>query len=134
MARPTKITAAVVRKLEKSFEDGLSVTEACGVSGISRDIYYKHYRDDPEFSYKMDRSINALSSKARAVVAKAIKDGDLKTAKWFLDKVDAKGEEPFDEKQIEHDLKSLQERFDGVLGRSRVVRERRMAALNASKE
>lgn len=38
--RPTVITPTTVRLLEQAFKDGLSVSEACFVSGIGRTTYY----------------------------------------------------------------------------------------------
>lgn len=84
--RPTKLTAEVVRKLEEALKFGATVTEACFISGISRDTFYQHYRFDQEFSDKMELSRNWMSLIARQNVANAIRTGNIKTSIWLLEK------------------------------------------------
>ncbi len=97
MGRPRKITNSVVRKLEQAFEDGLNVTEACYSSVISRDTYYRRLQTDKAFSDKMSKSQAFLVSKAKSVVAKAVKRGDLGASKWLLDRELKKQEQRADE-------------------------------------
>jgi len=84
--RPTKITLAVVQKLEDAFKSGFSVTSACYLSGISRTTYYEHLEKDDDFTDRMTYSHEWLIAEAKQVIAKAIKGGDLTTAKWFLER------------------------------------------------
>lgn len=94
MGRPKSINKEVVRKLEVAFENGLSVTEACLSSGISRDTYYRYLHVDKEFSYKMRRSQASLLSKAKANIAKAVHKGDFAASKWFIEHEDTTISDP----------------------------------------
>lgn len=86
MGRPTKMTPWVVRKLEDSIKFGATVSEACYLSGISREMFYQHYRSDQEFSDKIENARSFLEVKAKHNLTVAILDGDLKTSLWLLDK------------------------------------------------
>lgn len=86
IGRPTKMTAWVVRKLEDSIKFGATVSEACYLSGISREMFYQHYRSDQEFSDKIENARSFLVVKAKHNLTVAILDGDLKTSLWLLDK------------------------------------------------
>jgi hypothetical protein len=92
MGRKSIKSDIVVRKLEEAFEDGLNVVEACSMSGISRDTYYRWLNEDCVFSDRMYRSQLSLTSKAKSVIAKAIAKGDIGAAKWLLDKEKRKSE------------------------------------------
>lgn len=48
MARPSKITDQVVKKLEEAFALGCSVAEACLYADISRQTYYNWIDQNPE--------------------------------------------------------------------------------------
>jgi hypothetical protein len=84
--RPTAITESVVRKLEQAFRHDFTVEEACRTSGIARSTYYSHLKANEDFSDKMARSQAYLVIKARDTICKAIKDGNLRTAKWYLER------------------------------------------------
>ena len=76
--RPTVITESTVRKLEAAFRDGLSVSEACFVSGISRTAFYQCKASDEVFAQKMELAKAYVTLKAKHVVVQAITaDGDL---------------------------------------------------------
>lgn len=80
------MTAAVVSKLEDAFKHGATVTEACYLSGVSRDTFYKHYQADKEFSDKMELARSWLSTIAKHNLAAAIEGGDIKASVWLLEK------------------------------------------------
>lgn len=84
--RPTKMTDWTVRKLEDAIKFGATVTEACYLVGISREMFYQHYRSDPDFSDKIENARSFLTVKAKHNLTVAILDGDLKTSLWLLDK------------------------------------------------
>lgn len=86
IGRPTKMTPWVVRKLEDAIKFGATVSEACYLSGISREMFYQHYRSDQEFSDKIENARSFLEVKAKHNLTVAILDGDLKTSLWLLDK------------------------------------------------
>ena len=83
--RPTKITPEVVGKLEAAFRIGCSDAEACFFAEISRDTLYEYQKKNPAFSGRKMELKSAPMLGARKVIAKAIKDGDLKTAKWYFE-------------------------------------------------
>jgi hypothetical protein len=97
--RPTVITQDTVRKLEQAFKDGLSVSEACFVSGIGRTVYYSHRSTDEVFANKMELAKAYVSIKAKKTVVQAIDTGNLNAAKWWLERKARSefGQHPVDE-------------------------------------
>lgn len=53
IGRPVKVNYTVMSKLEDALSNGASVTEACAYAGISRDTFYRHYRNEKIFAEKM---------------------------------------------------------------------------------
>ncbi len=86
IGRPTVITQDTVRKLEQAFKDGLSVSEACFVSGIGRTAYYGRRTTDKAFAIKMELAKAYVTLRAKKVVVQAINDGNLTAAKWYLER------------------------------------------------
>jgi hypothetical protein len=86
VGRPTVITSDIVRKLETAFQDGFSVSEACLTFGISRTAYYERNATDREFMDKMELARTYVSIRAKKTVIHAINEGDLSTAKWWLER------------------------------------------------
>ena len=87
--RPTKMTAEVVRKLEDAFKFGATVSEACYLSSISREMFYQHFRSDQEFSDKIERARSWLAITAKHNIAIAIMNGDIKSSVWLIEKRDS---------------------------------------------
>jgi hypothetical protein len=86
MSRPSVITHDVVRKLEQAFRSGLTIEEACRTSGIARSTYYRQLEVSEGFSDKMARSQDYLILIARHTICKAIEDGNIRAAKWYLER------------------------------------------------
>lgn len=84
--RPTVITTKVVSLLAASFQNGLTVREACWQSGISHEAYYNRLRSDEQFADTMAKAQSTVSVNAKGLIAKAIKKGDLGVAKWWLER------------------------------------------------
>lgn len=84
--KPTVVTTDVVALLISAFQDGLNVTQACWQAGIGRDAYYDRYNVDPEFADKMDRAREFPSMNSRKGIVKAIKNGDVHSMKWWLER------------------------------------------------
>ena len=84
--RPTVITQDTVRKLEQAFKDGLSVSEACFISGIGKRTFYDHKASDEDFAHKMELGKAYVTLRAKKVVVQAINDGNLTAAKWYLER------------------------------------------------
>lgn len=87
VGRP-KVTSQpdVVSLLVTSFHNGLNVREACLQSGISHEAYYNRLRSDQQFADKMSKAQLQPKMNAKVVVLKAIKDGDVNAAKWWLER------------------------------------------------
>lgn len=99
VGRPSDMTIPVVTKLIEAFNNGLSITEACRYSGISRPTYYRWLENDEWFRDKMDEAQGAPNIKAKSVIIQSINDKenpDVASAKWWLERKDpefrAKGE------------------------------------------
>lgn len=84
--RPTVIDKDVVRKLEQAFKDGLSVSEACFVSGIGKRTFYDHKATDTVFAHKMELAKAYVTLRAKKVVVQAVYSGNLTAAKWYLER------------------------------------------------
>lgn len=82
------MTIGVVDKLIAAFKNGYNITEACMSAGIDRSTYYSWLASDDNFSYKMSKAQGAPTRKAKRVVIAAINDGDVNSAKWWLNAKD----------------------------------------------
>lgn len=89
VGRPTKMTAEVVSKLEEAFRFGATISEACYLSCISREMFYQHFRSDLEFSDKIERARSWLAITAKHNLAVAIMNGDTKASVWLIEKRDS---------------------------------------------
>jgi len=91
VGRPTKYDESVVGKLDSIFKVGGTVDEACSYAGINKTTYYSWIELYPDFSTKMDASQHYADIVAKNVVVDAIvKNRDLQTAKWWLEKRELK--------------------------------------------
>lgn len=85
--RPTLKTEDVVNKLENIFKVGGTVEEAITYAGISKQTYYNWVEADDGFLTKMDAAQHYADIVAKNVVVDSIvKDRDLGSAKWWLEK------------------------------------------------
>ena len=84
--RPTVLTDRLVRKLEDCLKCGMSVSDACFTSGISRDTFYRRFNEDSDFSDKMTWARNYTTLQAKQNISKAIAEGDLKLSIWLLNR------------------------------------------------
>jgi len=86
VGRPREITPAIVQQLERSFQAGLNISEACIANNVNRATFYNYLKFDEAF---LDR-INILKTKpkikAKYNIANAINEGDISTSKWYLEK------------------------------------------------
>lgn len=86
--RKTAFTEELVKKLEESLSRNSSIKTACALVGISRNAYYEECKRNPEFNDRMERAQEYVSSLADRTIAKAIRDGDVQTAKWMKERTD----------------------------------------------
>lgn len=85
--RPTKLTEDAVNKLESIFKVGGNVEEAISYAGISKQTYYNWIEADSSFLTKMEAAKHYADIVAKNVVVDSIvKDRDLGSAKWWLEK------------------------------------------------
>lgn len=76
----------VVEILKPYFLLGYKINKACKLAKFSRDTFQTWYDADPLLQQKVLAWQGMLSAKAREQVAKAIKDGDMTTARWWLER------------------------------------------------
>ena len=85
--RPSVVTADTITKLESIFKIGGNDEEAINYAGIGNRTYYDHLEKDESFRSKMMSAKNYSNIAAKNIVVDAIiKDKDLNTAKWWLEK------------------------------------------------
>lgn len=75
-----------VAKLETAFQNGFNVQEACWVSEIVKDTYYRWLKTFPDFNGRMERAQGFATMKAKQVVVTAINNGDAKQSSWWLER------------------------------------------------
>ena len=84
--RPTVMTPLTVEKLIECFKLGMTDESACSIAKIHRDTYYKHLKDNPEFSDAIAFAKQYPRLTAGSVVMQAIESNDKESAKWWLEK------------------------------------------------
>lgn len=85
--RPTKYSDELVIKLESIFKIGGTVEEASSYAGISKETYYRWLEENPSFMTKMESAQHYADIVAKNVVVDSvIKDKNLDSAKWWLEK------------------------------------------------
>lgn len=84
--RPTVFSQDTVHKLEQAFAIGCTVEEACSISGVSRSAFYRKQEEDSYFMDRMERSKLFMVVQARHTVFGAIRNGDVKTSMWYLER------------------------------------------------
>ncbi len=86
VGRPREITKRVVQQLEKSFQAGLNISEACVANNVARSTFYDYLKFDPDFSDRINILKTKPQIKAKYNIANAINEGDISTSKWYLEK------------------------------------------------
>lgn len=87
VGRPIKVDYKVMSKLEDALQYGATVSEACYYAGISRDTFYRYFRNEEVFAKKMETARNRLLYVAKRNVSHAIMNGDYQSSVWLLEKV-----------------------------------------------
>lgn len=72
MARPSKLTKTVVKKLEDAFVLGANVEEACFNAGISKQTYYNWQDENEELFDRFEQLKLSPVLKARRTVVEAL--------------------------------------------------------------
>lgn len=85
MARPTKKTDEVVKKLEEAAALDCTIEEMCFYAGISKQTYYDYLKADPALSDRLAALREEPVLAARKTIIKAIQT-DKGTAAWYLER------------------------------------------------
>ncbi len=85
MARPTKKTDEVVKKLEEAAALDCTIEEMCFYAGISKQTYYDYLKSDPALSDRLSALREQPVLAARKTIVKAIQT-DKGTAAWYLER------------------------------------------------
>lgn len=93
--RPTKMSEDVTTKLESIFKIGGTIAEAVTYAGISDETYRRWMHENEGFMVKMQAAQHYADVVAKNVVVDSmIKDRDISTAKWWLEKRQFRAESP----------------------------------------
>lgn len=85
--RPTIYSDELATKLESIFKIGGTIAEACSYAGISDETYRRWMNEKPDFMAKMESAQKYPDIVAKNIVLDSmIKNRDLTTAKWWLEK------------------------------------------------
>lgn len=87
IGRPTKKTEYITKKLVAIFKLGVNVQTALNYAKISSPLFYTWYNRDNEFKSRIDsaREFGIIAS-SQVVTTAIVKDKDLETAKWYLER------------------------------------------------
>lgn len=106
VGRPTKLDAEVVKKLTAAFANGFNVEQACDYADITKPTYYLWIKKYPKFSNDMGRAQRAIGQLARKVITDNLNKGDLRAARYWLDRRDP----DFSPKaELKHDINPIDE-------------------------
>lgn len=86
--RPTKMTPAVIKKLEDAFLLGCTDLEACFAADISHQTLYTYCDRNPEFLERKEALKSRPVYLARKVVVDALQDNDILTAHKVIERKD----------------------------------------------
>lgn len=84
--RPSVINEDILRKLEIFIASGMGVSASCYMAGISTSTFYEHRAMDKEFRDRMRMADEWATFRARQVVLQAIDNGDVASARWYLER------------------------------------------------
>lgn len=84
--RPTVMTPEVIAKLEQAFANAFTDEQACIFASISKDSLYDYIKKNHSFGDRKEELKKRVDIKAKTQVIEAIKNGDMPTAKWWLER------------------------------------------------
>lgn len=90
--RKTVMTPEVLAKLESAFAQGFSDTDACILAEIDPASLYRYNDKNPSFARKKEALKRRPLLSSVLLINKAIKEGDVTTAKWYAER---KGKDEF---------------------------------------
>nr|DAM37558.1 MAG TPA: putative terminase small subunit [Caudoviricetes sp.] len=83
---PRKYNSKMHTNIIAAHQRGLNVEEVCHQVGISKDTYYRWLKEYPKLTDDINRAKTLLIRKSKELLMKAISDGDISTAKWYLER------------------------------------------------
>ncbi len=83
---PTKMTEAVLGIIETAWSVGANNEIACAHAGIDPTTLYDYLRLHPDFAQKKFAYKQKLKLQALDNTAKALKDKDMQTTRWYLER------------------------------------------------
>ena len=86
MARPTKMTPEVLRKLETAFTKGCTDTEACCYADIGVRTLYDYCEKHEAFSHRKEKLKDMPLMKARFIINDSLDEQSLATANKVIDR------------------------------------------------
>lgn len=86
LGRPTVMTPEIIDKLEEAFIMGSSDLEACLTAGIGKTTLYEYQKLNPDFAERKELLKNSPTLRARRTIAHQLEEGDVATAKWYLER------------------------------------------------
>lgn len=84
--RPTLFTPELVGILERAFQDGANITQACLIAKIHKDTYFTWIKNNQEFSDQMAEAQEYPTTIAKKVLVDRIKLKDAETSKWWVER------------------------------------------------
>lgn len=88
--RPSKKNDEIVKKLLDVYKLGVNDEVACNYAGISKPTLYAWCKEDEDLLYQIQGAKDYGRVVASQVVMKSIIEGDVNSAKWWLEKKYAK--------------------------------------------
>lgn len=88
MGRHSVVTPEILNKLEQAYSNNATDVQACFYAGISKSTLYNYQNEHPEFVERKEALKANLGLIAKNTVGKAIKDGDAKSATWYLERTE----------------------------------------------
>ena len=74
--------------MEELFALDLPLQVVCSQVGISDQTYYNECNRNPQFLGRMEKAKNLVHVMAGRTIAKAIRDGDVQSSKWYMEHKD----------------------------------------------
>jgi len=84
--RPTALVPETVAKLEAGLKAGFTIEQACVYAGINKATLYRRIKVDEAFATKISQAQAYTTFAAKRNINKAIVDGSVQEAKWWLEK------------------------------------------------
>jgi hypothetical protein len=88
--RPYKFDAKTRRRLVSVIAKGVPLTYAPGACGVSRSAFFEYRASHPRFEESVQKAIARAIERNLDRILTAAKNGDISSAKWFLEKCHAK--------------------------------------------